>query len=215
MNGEQGSGKSTFTRLLRTIVDPNSAPIRAAPKDDRDLMVAVVNNHLLAFDNLSKVEAWLADGLCRVATGGGFATRALHTDRDENVVMATRPIILNGIPTLSDRADLSERSVGVRLKPIPEEERQPEDEFRAEWATALPYILGSLCDALSTACQRLPERRVSKRAPRLADFAKLMVAAEPGLGWEAGTFLAAYEGNRKDQTDTTLRRSRWLSPCVV
>jgi len=30
----------------------------------------------------------------------------------------------------------------------------------------------------------------------MADFARWAVAAEPGLGWEAGRFIAAYEGNR-------------------
>lgn len=202
VNGEQGSGKSTFSRLIRSIVDPNVAPIRAVPKDDRDLMVAVVNNHTIAFDNLSKVDIWLSDALCRVSTGGGFATRALHTDRDENVVMATRPIILNGIPSLTDRPDLSERSIGVRLKAIPDDERRPEDEFWTEWDKSLPFVLGALCDALSTACRRLPGLRLD-RAPRLADFARLIVAAEPGLGWEEGAFITAYADNRRDQSDTT------------
>src|SRR5204863_7077444 len=34
--------------------------------------------------------------------------------------------------------------------------------------------------------------------PRMADFAVWIVAAEPGLGWRAGTFLAAYTGNREE-----------------
>ena len=201
VNGEQGSGKSTFTRLLRSLVDPNAAPIRAAPRDDRDLIIAAMNSHVLAMDNLSKVDAWLADGLCRLATGGGFSTRMLHTDKDELVFMATRPIILNGIPQLTDRPDLADRAVNVRLSSIPEGERQAEDEFWRDWEETAPMVLGALCDALSAALRKIAGTRL-ERSPRLADFAKWVTAAEGGLGWEPGVFLAAYSDNRRDVSDS-------------
>jgi putative DNA primase/helicase len=38
--------------------------------------------------------------------------------------------------------------------------------------------------------------------PRLADFAKWVTAAEPGLGWENGTFLKTYTGNIQDVAET-------------
>ena len=200
INGEQGSGKSTFARLLRTLVDPNAAPIRAVPKDDRDLIISAANAHVLAMDNLSKVEAWLSDALCRLATGGGFSARKLHTDHDEFVFMGTRPIVLNGIEMLTSRADLADRAVTVRLRSIPEEERRPEDEFWADWSKVAPRVLGALCDALSSAIRNVDGVRL-ERAPRLADFAKWSVAAEPGLGWEPGTFMNAYGGNRREVFD--------------
>jgi putative DNA primase/helicase len=53
-NGEQGSGKSVFCRMLRLLVDPGAAAIRAAPKDDRDLVVSASNSWILAFDNSSR-----------------------------------------------------------------------------------------------------------------------------------------------------------------
>lgn len=37
----------------------------------------------------------------------------------------------------------------------------------------------------------------------MADFAKWMTAAEPGLGFDPGTFAAAYSGNRKDTEETS------------
>jgi hypothetical protein len=51
--GEQGSAKSTLAGMLRALVDPNVAPLRALPRDDRDLFIAANNAHLLAFDNAS------------------------------------------------------------------------------------------------------------------------------------------------------------------
>ena len=40
INGEQGSGKSNLTKLLRLLVDPNRAIATAAPDDVRELMIS-------------------------------------------------------------------------------------------------------------------------------------------------------------------------------
>jgi hypothetical protein len=200
-NGEQGSGKSNFSRLLRSLVDPNAAPIRATPKDERDLIVAALNSHVLAFDNLSKVEPWLADALCRLSTGGGFSARALHTDRDEMVFSGTRPIILNGIPALSDRPDLADRAINIRLKSIPENERRPEDELWADWNDEAPMVLGALFDGVSAGLRNMPNTRLA-RSPRMADFAKWVTACQTGLAWEPGAFLQTYMDNRDNVQDT-------------
>ncbi len=125
VNGEQGAGKSVFSRMIRSLVDPSAAPIRAVPKDDRDLVVSAGNSWALVFDNLSSVPAWFADALCRLATGSGFATRMLHTDRNESIFDAARPILLNGIPSLTDRADLADRAITIHLATITEEARDP------------------------------------------------------------------------------------------
>jgi hypothetical protein len=197
LNGEAGSGKSVFSRMLRSLVDPSAAPIRAVPRDDRDLVVSASNSWLLAFDNLSSIQAWLADAFCRLATGGGFATRKLHTDRDEMIFEAARPIIINGIPHLTDRADLADRSVTIHLSSIADAERRPEDDLLTDFADAMPRILGALLDAVSRALANIATVKLD-RAPRMADFAKWITAAAPGLGWEPDDFLAAYEGNRRD-----------------
>src|SRR5207249_4833322 len=103
--------KSTTAKLLRLLVDPSVSLIRTPPKDDRDLLIAASNSRVVAYDNLSGVTPWLSDGLCRLATGGGFSTRELYTDSEEVFFDAKRPIILNGIDHLAERADLAERAV--------------------------------------------------------------------------------------------------------
>ncbi len=206
VNGEQGSGKSTFSRLIRSLIDPNAAPIRSAPKDERDLMVMAVNSHVISLDNLSHVPNELSDGLCRLATGGGFSTRRLHTDSDELVINVTKPIILNGIPSLTDRADLTDRSVTVRLVSIPENERQSEEEFWSDWNDAAPSVFGVICDALSAAVGNIAGVKL-ERSPRLADFARWVTASERGLGWEPGSFLASYTANRRTVVDNAFEAS--------
>lgn len=203
VNGEQGSGKSGLTRLLRLLVDPNEALIRSCPRDDRDLIVSAVNTHVLAFDNLSRVAPWLSDALCRIATGSGFATRKLHTDREEEVFAAARPVMLNGIPNLADRSDLADRAITLQLPAIAEEERRPEEEIDAEAGAALPRILGALLDAVSSGLCHLPETRLA-RAPRMADFARWVTACSQGLGWDPDEFLEVYERNREEIFHTAL-----------
>jgi hypothetical protein len=60
---------------------------------------------------------------------------------------------------------------------------------------ARPRILGALLEAVSHGLRTLPEVRL-KRLPRMADFALWATACETAL-WPAGTFLRAYEANRR------------------
>jgi putative DNA primase/helicase len=200
VNGEQGTGKSVFSRMVRGLIDPSAAPIRAAPKDDRDLIVSAMNSKVLAFDNLSSVPNWLSDALCRIATGGGFATRMLHTDRDEVICEVQSPVILNGIPSLTDRADLADRALNVHLRVIPESERRPEDALWQDYHERQSLILGALLDAVSAGLRNVAGLKLD-RLPRMADFMKWVSAAESGLGWETGDFVAAYNRNRADVAD--------------
>src|SRR6185369_2276784 len=34
LSGEQGSAKSTFSAILRAVIDPNTAPLRALPREN-------------------------------------------------------------------------------------------------------------------------------------------------------------------------------------
>jgi hypothetical protein len=196
LSGEQGSAKSTFSAMLRALLDPNTAPLRALPREDRDLFIAASNGHVLAFDNVSGLPAWISDTLCRVATGGGFAVRQLYSDHDEVLFDAARPVILNGIEDIVTRPDLADRAVFLTLDPIPEERRRPESELWAAFDAERPRILGVLLDAVVEGLKRLPETYLPK-LPRMADFALWGTACETAL-WPAGTFWSAYCGNRDE-----------------
>lgn len=199
LSGEQGSAKSTFSVILRALLDPNTAPLRALPRDDRDLFIAANNGHLLAFDNVSGLPAWLSDAICRLATGGGFATRALYTDGDETLIAASRPVILNGIDDIVTRPDLADRALFLTLEPIPEERRRPERELWAAFEAERPRILGALLNAASKGLAMLPHTRLDK-LPRMADFALWGTACETAL-WPSGTFWSAYCGNRDEAVE--------------
>jgi hypothetical protein len=144
--GEHGTCKSTFVAILRALVDPNASALRALPREDRDLFIAASNGWVLAFDNVSRLPDWISDTLCRLATGGGFATRKLYSDDDEQLFAAMRPIMLNGIEDFVGRPDLADRSVFLTLASIADEARQSEEEFWAAFETDRPLILGALLD---------------------------------------------------------------------
>jgi hypothetical protein len=55
IHGEQGSAKSTASKMLRELIDPNVAPLRSEQRDERDLMLAATNGWVIALDNLSKL----------------------------------------------------------------------------------------------------------------------------------------------------------------
>ncbi|MFQ5803608.1 MAG: bifunctional DNA primase/polymerase [Candidatus Methylomirabilales bacterium] len=206
LHGEGGSAKSTLARLARMLLDPNTVPLRGEPLNGRDMMIAASNGWCLAFDNLSHLPPWLSDGLCRLSSGGGFGTRELYSDGDEVLFNAQRPVILTGIEELVTRGDLLDRALILYLPQIPNEARRREAEFWRDFDAVRPRILGALLDAVSTALAKLPTVRFPA-LPRMADFASWVTAAEPALGWPAGTFLKTYAGNREAANDLELEAS--------
>jgi len=206
LHGEQGSAKTTTSRALRALVDPNDAPLRTGPRNPQDLMIAANGNWVVALDNLSGVPAWLSDGLCQLATGGAFATRTLYENNEETIFRASRPIILNGICESATRGDLLDRCIVVSLPCIPEDRRQTEAAFWKAFEEKRAGIFGALCTAVSAAMQRLPDVHL-ERLPRMADFARLATAGERALGLADGEFLAAYSSNREAANATALDSS--------
>ena len=199
LGGEQGSGKSTFSGIVRALVYPSTCPLRALPRDERDFFIAANNARVLAFDNLSSLSPRSSDILCRLSTGGGFSTCKLRTDQDEEIFAAAKPVILNGIEDVVNRADLADRAVFLHLEAIPEERRRPETEFWADFDVELPRIFGALLDGLAKGLTMLPKTRLEK-LPRMADFALWASACETAF-WPAGAFLKAYDSNRDDAAE--------------
>jgi hypothetical protein len=177
------------------MIDPSVAPVRALPRDERELFIMASNGHVLAFDNLSGLPPWLSDTLCRLTSGGAFSTRRLFTDQDEILFAAARPVILNGIEDVITRPDLADRALFLTLPSISEARRRPEKELWREFELARPSLLGALLDAVSHGLRTLPYVRLD-RLPRMADFAIWATACETSL-WPSGAFARAYEANRR------------------
>ncbi|MSQ47309.1 MAG: hypothetical protein EXR78_02800 [Deltaproteobacteria bacterium] len=206
LQGEQGSAKSTTARILRALVDPNEASLRAEPRDARDLIIAATNGWIVALDNLSHIQSWLSDGLCRLSTGGGFTTRELYTDSEEVIFNAQRPSLLNGIEEITTRPDLLDRAIPLSLPAIPEQERKQEAVLWSAFEQARPAILGGLLDAVVSALANLGKVKLT-HLPRMADFAVWATAAESYLEWKESDFCRAYERSRTSTNNFALDAS--------
>lgn len=196
INGEQGCAKSTMTTLLRSLIDPSTANLRAPSVGDRDLFITATHSWVLAFDNCQKVAWWLSDALCRIATSGGYATRQLFSDMDEVVFSAKRPICMNGISEFVERGDLADRSVFVHLQEITEQDRKTEKELFAEFEKGKPRLFGALLDGLAEGLCKVDDVNL-KSKPRMAEFAEWAVACSGSYIKDGSApFMNVYGRNR-------------------
>ncbi len=181
--------------MLKALIDPNVAPVRALARDERELMIAANNSHVLAFDNLSGMPPWLSDALCRLASGGSLSVRQLYTDDEEVLFQAARPTVLNGIEDVIGRPDLADRAIFLTMAPIGDRERLPEAELWRKFDRARPTILGALLDVVANGLKNQSHVR-GAALPRMADFALWAAACETAL-WPAGTVAHVYAANRR------------------
>ena len=157
VSGAHGAAKSSFSRILRSLIDPNISPLRDTPQNKRDFHIMAKNTHVIVLDNISRLPEWISDMLCRLSTGTGFSTRKLHTNDGESLFTATRPIIVNGIEEIVSRPDLADRSIFLTLDRLLEP--RPEHELREAFERERPLILGALLDGVAHGLRCLPEVR--------------------------------------------------------
>jgi hypothetical protein len=206
LQGEQDSAKTTVARIARLLCDPHSVPLLGESANTQDLMITAVNVWLLAFDNVSPIAAWLSNALCRLAFGGGHASRSLRTNDQLTYLHTQRPILLTGVNDFVTRGDLIDRSLLFYLHQIRPEQRRTEVEFWSSFRADYPAILGGLLDAIVGGMRQLPSVVLTK-APRMADFAHWGEAVGRGLGWPEDEFLKSYLRNRSAATIAAIEES--------
>jgi hypothetical protein len=201
--GEQGSAKSSTQKILRQLIDPNLADLRAAPKSVEDLWISARNSHFVSLENVSNLQSTYQDALCVLATGGGHSTRKLYTNTEESILELRKPIVLNGIASNVTAQDLVDRSVRVDLPTIKARELHSEHMARVE--ATLPALLGGLLNLFAKVLATLPSVSVNvAELPRMADFAKLGEAVARVYGHSPGTFLRIYNSKRRDSVLATI-----------
>jgi hypothetical protein len=199
VGGEPGAAKTTLIRVLRSLIDPAVPALRRPPHNERDIYIAANNSHVVAYDNLSRLVAWLSDTLCTLATGGGAGTRKLYTDDEEAIFDTMKPVALSAVEDVVTRSDAADRGIHLILPSISKEGRQDEEEFWTGFEQARPRILGALLDGIAYGLREYSGTKLVSK-PRMADFARWSVACEQAF-WPSGRFMAAYEGNRQDAVE--------------
>jgi hypothetical protein len=193
--GQQGWAKTGLLRILRALTDPNKVMTAPLPSGVRDLRIAASNSHMQAFENVSKIPDAMSDNLCRLATGGGFRTRALYSNANEATFAGARPIMMEGIAAFVTKPDLIDRSIIIPLEGT--FGRMTERDLWAKFDKIKGGVFGALLDMMVKGVKRLPETRLVD-LPRMADFAVWVTAC--GLDG----FETAYARNRQGATDAML-----------
>ncbi len=203
--GEQGSGKSETQDRLRDLIDPNKANLRTEPGNTETIFTTAAQNLVCSFNNLSHLTVTAQDAFCNLSTGGGYAKRKLYTDMEEVVEDIQRPIMLNGIGTIVTQQDLVDRTIRLRVPPIPPDKMKEKRVMDREFEEAKPFLFGALLDLFADALQRLPNVKL-ERLPRMADFAMLGEAVRLALGDER-PFIDIYDEKRRDSSQNALEGS--------
>jgi hypothetical protein len=194
--GEFGTAKSTLAKLFKRLIDPDETELRNLPDTFRDLLSAVANTRVRAWDNISKISPTISNLLCELSDGSGLGTRTLYTTTDETSFQGSRSIILTGLTNCVTRPDLNSRIVMLTLQPIKEEARRSEAEFWPKFEAASPLILGALLDALAYGLKTLPSINLDK-LDRLPDFQLFGHAVEAAFT-APGSFAAAFAANKTE-----------------
>lgn len=201
--GSQGSAKSSFSRVLRRLVDPSKTEVLIFPRDRQELAQHLSHYYLSFYDNLHSISQDMSDVLCQAITGGGFSKRRLYSD-SEDVIFALRANVgLNGISLISDKPDLLDRSILFELERIEEKDRKDESEMTLAFEAARPRILGAIFDAVAGALARYPSIELASKF-RMADFTKWGAAIAETIGIGQDNFIAAYSRNIDSQNDEVI-----------
>lgn len=202
--GPQGSAKSSFSKVMRRLIDPSKIEVVSLTRHERELEQQLGHHAYLAFDNVSEIPNSIADLLCRAITGSGFSKRELYSDDEDVIRHVMANVCINGINIASNRADLLERSLLIGLERIPKGHHKQEHDLMAEFEAARPKILGAIFDAVSQAMKLRPHIQVNE-LPRMADFAIYGCAVAEALGYGMKAFLQAYSRNINSQSEEVVQ----------
>lgn len=204
--GPQGSTKTTFHKMIRSLIDPSSTLVLGIPKNEYELVQQLQHHWCIIYDNITSLRKWSSDVLSRAVTGGGFTKRELYTDDDDVIYNFRRCLCLNGINIAAQSPDLLDRAVLFGLKLVSKKNRKTEESLWNEFNKVKGEILGGLLDTLSKAIKIYPTVKMTE-SHRMADFAKWGCAISEALGTDKKKFLEAYDANVKFHTEEAARGS--------
>lgn len=202
-HGQEGSTKSTTSKITRKVIDPSRALTCRAYTQKKEFIQYLAHNYCCVLDNLSAINDNLSDLLCSAVTGDGDTRRTLYTDDGDTIFVFKRSFIINGINNVVLRPDLLRRSVIFELHPPKPNHRMTERELWSNFDDCRAIILGGILNTLSRAIEIYPKMR-SAGLYDMADFTLWGAAVAESLGFTSENFLKAYADNKVLQTQQAI-----------
>ncbi|MFC3299795.1 ATP-binding protein [Arthrobacter agilis] len=199
-SGEQGTGKSTNAMRVTGIVDPSTVPLRKSPRDAESWITAAAGSWMVTVDNISTINEWFSDALCRASTGDGDVKRRLYSDAALSVFSFRRCVMLTGIDLGGLRGDLTERLLRIELDTIQAKDRRSEAQMAQEYAAAHPRTIGALLTLVAQVMAALPLVDLTETM-RLADFHRILAAVDQVLGTDG---CARYQAQHQSMAADSL-----------
>jgi hypothetical protein len=231
--GNEGSGKSLFQYMAKSLVDPYENPsvstladkmatsFEDLDTDDRrswDRALVIEQNYVTYFDNVTGITQQIMDELCRWCTPGFHKGKEKKYANKEKVeIGGKRPIGLNGINNPVIAPDLLSRTFCPYLLEIPEDKKQDLEQLLEEYVESKPVILGYCLGIVSKVLANYDKlRKEIKPRHRLTDFEVLGEIISRCLGNEEGDFQKLWNKiNKEDQTETAIESSTLAKTLIV
>jgi len=217
LHGEQGGAKSTFQELIKMLVDPSTTQTFTFPRDSNEFIQQLSHNYIVYYDNVSVIQDWVSDLLCRAVTGSSFSKRALWTNDEDFYYNFKRNLGINGIDLAATKADLLDRSILMETDRIDKADRIKLEKIWKKFYEIKPQVLGFIFDILTKVSQ-YKEQHEEIDFPgglnRMADWEEYAEIISRCMGNTDGEFQRVYAENIGVQVDEAIASSP-LSMAVI
>lgn len=200
ISSQQGSGKTTFTNMIRCLIDPSIASVTTIPDNADALKTQLANNYVVCYDNTKTLTHEFSDILCGAVTGSASSKRKLYSNNDEVIIKFHNAIFINGIDVVPKQSDLLERSILLKLNTIPLSKRKSEGTIKQNFESARPYIFGAILTTLQGYYQNKDTTDVVGNHRMAGAYKECYIIAN-FLG-VADKFVEAFNHNQKLLLDT-------------
>jgi hypothetical protein len=217
LHGEQGGAKSTFQELIKMLVDPSITQTLTFPQDSAEFIQQLSHNYIAYYDNVSVIQEWISDLLCRAVTGNSFSKRALWTNDDDFYYNFKRIIGINGINLAATKADLLDRSIIIQLERIDKKNRVKIAKIWEKFNQLKPHVLGYIFDILSKVLRYKAEHGeidFPDGQNRMADWEEYSEIISRCMGNKEWEFQRVYQENIGVQIDEAITSSP-LSQAII
>ena len=115
--GNQATGKTTLSKLIKNIIDPTNAPSHMPTKLE-DLKLLLAHQFMPVLDNVSNISSEFSDQLCTAVTGIECGKRALYKDDEMHLMYLKTSAIITSIKIPHFKDDLASRIFFIRRPPL-------------------------------------------------------------------------------------------------